>query len=278
MQPTNPSSATAFPTTSSPPDLPAPGGLCAIHQPNFWPRLTTLAKLFTADYWIVLDDVQFTRRDYQHRARLAALDDPARHQWLTIPTHLPDGRPTLIRDAVIDDPLLARRRTAGVLRQHYGTSPHWPALAKALDPVLRTFSTGRTATVAEMSTRVLLDLVGWRGQVLTSSRLPARPGRSQRLADLAAATGARAYLCGTGGMTYLDQVPFAAQNIAVTPFRPPTTTIWSSGRRLSALWALATLGPQTVAARLQALVADHTDLVGLHLPRPSPSSTRGTYR
>jgi len=205
-----------------------------------------------------LDDVQFARRDYQHRARLAALDDPARHQWLTIPTHLPNGRPTLIRDAVIAEPDIARRRTSGMLRQHYGTSPHWPALAQALDPVLNAFTTGRTAAVTETSTRVLLDLLGWKGQVFSSSRLPSRPGRSERLADLAAATGARAYLCGTGGMTYLDQAPFTAQHIAVTPFRPPTTPFWTSGRRLSALWALATLGPQTVAAHFQALAARAT--------------------
>ncbi|WP_244905395.1 hypothetical protein [Streptomyces agglomeratus] len=37
-----------------------------------------------------------------------------------------------------------------------------------------------------MSTRVLLDLLGWRGQILASSRLTARPGRSVRLVDLAA--------------------------------------------------------------------------------------------
>lgn len=39
------------------------GRVCAIHQPNLFPRLATLAKLFTADYWIVLGDVQFARRD-----------------------------------------------------------------------------------------------------------------------------------------------------------------------------------------------------------------------
>ncbi|MFJ8752007.1 WbqC family protein [Streptomyces sp. NPDC102441] len=242
-------------------ELPAPGGLCAIHQPNFFPRLTTLAKLFAADYWIVLDDVQFTRRDYQHRARLACLDDPARQQWLTIPTRLPSGRPTLIRDALIDDVDLARRKTVGMLRQHYGSSPHWPALARVLGPVLDAFATGRTATVAEVSTRLLLDLLGWPGRILVSSDLPARPGRSQRLADLAAATGARAYLCGTGGMAYLDPAPFAAQDVAVVPFQPPTAGIWSSGRRLSALWALAALGPQGAAARFHALAAEPRTLL-----------------
>ncbi|MGW1431989.1 WbqC family protein [Streptomyces sp. NPDC002431] len=271
MQPMNPSYATASPNTSSPPELPTPGGLCAIHQPNFWPRLTTLAKLFTADHWIVLDDVQFARRDYQHRARLAPLSDPAQHRWLSIPTHLPHGRSTLIRDTVIDDPDRARRRTTGMLRQHYGTSPHWPVLAQALDPVLAAFDTGGTAKVAEASTRALLDLIGWRGRILTSSRLTVRPGRSVRLADLAAATGARTYLCGTGGMTYLDPEPFAARNVAVAPFRPPTTGIWSSGRRLSALWALAALGPDAMASLLRTLAEQHLRhprLPGLPLPRP----------
>ncbi|NED93467.1 WbqC family protein [Streptomyces sp. SID11233] len=66
MQRTNLSFVPASPAASSPRERPASSGQCAIHQPNLFPRLTTLAKLFAADYWIVLDDVQFTRRDYQH--------------------------------------------------------------------------------------------------------------------------------------------------------------------------------------------------------------------
>ena len=79
--------------------------LCAIHQPSFFPRLSTQAKLFTADMWVVLDDVQFTRRDYQHCCRLAALNDPAAQQWLTVPVHLPDGRSTRIKDVRIARPV-----------------------------------------------------------------------------------------------------------------------------------------------------------------------------
>ncbi|MEU3836095.1 WbqC family protein [Streptomyces microflavus] len=257
MPPTSPSSATASPAASSP-DLPAPGGLCAIHQPNLFPRLTTLAKLFAAATWIVLDNVQFTRRDYQHRTRLAALSDPDRTQWLSIPTHLPQGRQTALRDALIVDPAPARRRTAAMLRQYYGASPHWPALAPALEPVTAAFSSGKTATVAETSTRILLDLLGWKGQILRSSDLPARTGRSQRLADLTAAAGASSYLCGTGGMKYLDEAPFTAQAIIVVPFRPPTANIWSSGRQVSVLWALATLGPAVLADRLRSAAATQT--------------------
>ena len=51
--------------------------LCAIHQPNFFPRLSTLAKLYTADIWIVLDDVQFAAATTSTAATSARR--PARH-------------------------------------------------------------------------------------------------------------------------------------------------------------------------------------------------------
>ncbi|WP_335341838.1 WbqC family protein [Streptomyces sp. CB03578] len=257
MTRTNPSSATDSPAASSP-DVPVPGGLCAIHQPNLFPRLTTLAKLFAADTWIVLDNVQFTRRDYQHRTRLAALGDPQVSRWMSIPTHLPQGRQTAVRDALIADPDLARRRTTAMLRQHYGASLYWPGLAEALEPMSAAFDSGRTAAVAETSTRSLLNLLGWKGQILRSGDLAARSGRSQRLADLTAAVGARSYLCGTGGMKYLDAAPFHAQELAVIPFLTPSAGIWASGRQVSTLWSLATLGPVALARRLRVVVAAQT--------------------
>lgn len=253
MRLTIPSSTTASPAVSSVPDRPRPGGLCAIHQPNFLPRLSTLAKLFAADYWIVLDDVQFNRRDYQHRARVTPLREPEHARWLTIPTHLPHGRRTLIRDALIVDPDTSQRRTTGVLSQSYASSPHWPLLSQALEPLLRVFGRRRTAAVAETSTRILLNLLGWRGQILRSSDLPARPGRSQRLADLAAATGARSYLCGTGGMKYLDTALFTARGITVLPFVPPPGDLWDAGRSSTSLSALMAIGPDELAAELRSL-------------------------
>ncbi|MFJ2259599.1 WbqC family protein [Streptomyces sp. NPDC087844] len=260
MPPTNPSSPTASTAVSSSLELPPPGGLCAIHQPNLFPRLTTLAKLFAADYWIVLDDVQFTRRDYQHRARLAALGDPFQRQWLSIPTHLPGGRRTAIRNALIVDPMRSCRRTRQMLWQYMGSSPHWPALDQAMVPVLDLFATtDKTAEIAEASTHVLLDLLGWRGQVLRSSRLEARLGRSQRLADLAAVTEARSYLCGAGGMRYLETGLFTSCGITVTPFRTPTADGWDTGRAISALHALMLLGPQALADAFRAVAADQDE-------------------
>ncbi|MEU8628565.1 WbqC family protein [Streptomyces sp. NPDC048669] len=239
-------------TTDRPPE-PGKGGLCAIHQPNLFPRLSTLAKLYAADCWVVLDDVQFARRDYQHRARLGSLPDPRQRQWLTLPTHLPHGRPTLIHEARLVDPAKSRRKVALLLEQYYGSSPYWPCVREALQPLLELMQeTDQADVIAETSTRLLLDLLDWRGRVVRSSTLPSRSGRSERLADLADATGAATYLCGTGGMRYLRPEVFRQRAIKVASFRTPTGGgPWSGAREISSLWALMTYGPGKVSSYLR---------------------------
>jgi hypothetical protein len=149
--------------------------VCAIHQPNLFPRLSTLAKLYTADRWIALDDVQFARREYQHRARLADRDEPARQQWLTLPTHLPQGRSTSISQARLVDPRRSRRTVQSLVRQYYGRSPHWQAVSDVLAQVLDTLDTShRVADIARTSTTALLRVLGWPGKALASSEIPTR--------------------------------------------------------------------------------------------------------
>ncbi|MEU7864345.1 WbqC family protein [Nonomuraea sp. NPDC049141] len=253
MTPTRLFSAPDSTAGSLRPDLPY-GEVCAIHQPNLFPRLATLAKLFTADYWIVLDDVQFARRDYQHRACLASLDGSRPLRWLSISTHLPHGRSTTIRGARLADPARCRRRVVQLLADHYRHSAYWPPFKRRLEPVLAAFeSTDRLADVTELSTRMLLEEVGWPGRILHSSDLLARGERSQRLADLAWLTGATTYLCGTGGMRYLDPAAFRVHSIEVLPFQTPASDIWASAREVSAVHALMLAGPCALRRELAAL-------------------------
>lgn len=107
-------------------------------------------------------------------------------------------------------------------------------------------NTDRVADLARTSTVALLAALGWSGEVLESSTIPTRRDRSERLADLAVATGSTHYLCGTGGLRYLDHQPFAARGITVVPFHTPVDTgdrLWQWARRVSSLWALSEVGP-----------------------------------
>ncbi|MFD8320729.1 WbqC family protein [Kitasatospora purpeofusca] len=121
------------------------GPVCAIHQPNLLPRLSVLAKILAADVWVVLDDVQHARRDHQHRARLGALTGDAT-RWLSLPTSLPNGRVTLIRDARLTDPARSRRHVEGVLRERLGDGALGHPAAAPFDRIIATVSTSAMPT------------------------------------------------------------------------------------------------------------------------------------
>lgn len=228
------------------------GTVVAIHQPNLAPRLSTLAKLYAADIWIVLDDVQFNARDYQHRARLADLDNPERQRWLSIPTHRPHGRSTLIRDVRVADARIARRRLELLTAQHYRRAPGWPNVGAVVDATLDALrTTNQLAAIAEASTRALLTLLGWHGTIHHSHTFAVGAERSARLADLTAAVHGSTYLTGTGGARYLSTEPFEHHALAIEIFTPPSSHgPWPAARRLSALHATAQLGARLLRTRI----------------------------
>ncbi|MCX4749183.1 WbqC family protein [Kitasatospora sp. NBC_01287] len=227
--------------------------MCAIHQPNLLPRLSTVAKIFAADVWVVLDDVQFTRRDYQHRARLGDLRSGAT-RWLSLPTHLPDGRATVIRQARLLDPACSRSRMEGVLREQYRASPFWPEFSDRLGPVLDLFdATNRTAEITQASTELLLAALGWHGRLVRSSDFAVRAGRTRRLVDLCRAVGAGSYLCGTGGSRYVERQEFANARIEFVPFTVPEVGVWAEARSLSTAHALMVHGPAVVRRTMEAV-------------------------
>jgi len=235
--------------------------LCAIHQSNFLPRLSTLAKLYATDIWIILDDVQFTRRDYQHRCYVAPVTGtPFPGRWLTIPVHLPSGRATRIKDVRLAEPALTAKRTSGILRHYYRHVPHRSDILNLIPGIEETImSTERLADVSEHATITLIWLLNWPGAICRSSDIPAREGRYERLTDLTRAVGAATHLCGPGGSRYLDPAPFAALGLAVAMVTSPqhaTDLSHENARRVSAPADLAMAGPE----RLSTAMREHARL------------------
>lgn len=248
---------------------PTASRLCAIHQPNLFPRLSTLAKLCAADVWVVLDDVQFTRRDYQHRARLGPRSDPSAQQWMSLSVTLPNGRNTKIRDVRIVDSDTCRRRVARMTRQIHGHGQHWEPVGDEIEHVVQLMrQTDQLAEIATASTQSLLKLVGWSGEVVRSSEIAARPERSLRLADLALAVGATDYVCGTGGAKYIQEEAFIDHGVEIRYFVPPESGMWQGATRVSAIAALAEDGRAALSASLH-----QVDATGSNGPSRWPDRT-----
>ncbi len=152
------------------------------------------------------------------------------------------------------EPGLALQRVTSLLHQYYSRSPYRAAVLDLLPQVEDAFAcTERLADVSERATLALPRTVKWPGVTCRSRDLPARSGRSQRLADLTRAVGGTAYLCGTGGSRYLDPEPFITKGLGIELFTPPEHAAggtWKDDRRVTALADLAAAGPTALAEQL----------------------------
>ncbi|HEX5801447.1 MAG TPA: WbqC family protein [Azospira sp.] len=224
--------------------------IAAIHQPNFLPWLGYLDRMRRADVFIVLDHVQFERRNYQNRTRIR-LDGHG--HWLTVPVHQ-HSRQERILDKRIDNPAPGERGWAAdlgrTLRHAYRDAPF---LERYLTP-LRELLDARPESLVELDL-AMLDLLRTAFAIDTpivrSSRLGVDGAKSALILNLCRAVGADAYLAGMGGSrAYLDGEAFADAGIAIDwqDFAHPRYRQCGGGEflpGLSAIDLLFNLGPES---------------------------------
>ncbi|HTW14760.1 MAG TPA: WbqC family protein [Nocardioides sp.] len=192
--------------------------IVAIHQPNLFPRLKVLQKLALADLWVVLDDVQFNRRDYQQRSWVQPTDPMNPAQWCSLPVTLPQRRRTPIRDVVVSAPAAwatFRRKVDFLYAAHPvvrrlldsaeagvappGTSGASTTMDEAIEHELP-----RLSGIAISSTTALLAEAGVAPHVVLASTLrdTVEP-KSSGILQILAAVGATTYLADSGARGYL---------------------------------------------------------------------------
>lgn len=190
--------------------------IVAVHQPCFLPWLGYLERMAEADLFILLDHVQFERRNYQNRTRIC-VDGQA--QWLTVPVHQ-HSQLEKICDKLIDNPPVHDDHWWGAnhartLRHAYRNAPF---LADFEAPLRR---------VLEMPHRHLVDLnlelldvlreaMDITTPMVKSSELKAAGARSELILNLCLTVGADTYLAGMGGSrSYLDVDAFRAAGVDI---------------------------------------------------------------
>ncbi|HET7776715.1 MAG TPA: WbqC family protein, partial [Azospira sp.] len=172
--------------------------LVAVHQPNFLPWLGYLDRMIRADLFILLDHVQFERRNYQNRTRIR-LD--GRDHWLTVPVQQ-HSRHERILDKRIDNPLPGEHCWASdlgrTLRHAYRNSPHLERYA----PPLRAILDSRPEFLLDLDMAMLdflREAFAIRTPMIRSSQLEVGGAKSELILNLCRAVGADTYLAGMGG-------------------------------------------------------------------------------
>jgi hypothetical protein len=189
--------------------------LVAIHQPHYLPWLGYLSRMARADLFVVLDHVQFERRNYQNRTRVRIGGEG---RWLTVPVEQ-HSREERILDKRIDNRLPGPRHWSRIhfltLRHAYREAPFLDAYLGKLGAIFAQ----RFETLAELDAALLEFLraaYGIRTPLVRSSTLSPQGAKSELVLDLCRRVGASGLLVGLGrSRRYLDREAFARAGIAL---------------------------------------------------------------
>ena len=222
--------------------------IVAIHQPHFLPWLGYLHRMARADLFVLLDHVQFERRNYQNRTMIR-VDGEAR--WLTVPV-IQRSQKERITDKRVDNRESGARRWAprqlSTLRYAYRGAEYLRLYVDELAELLET-PWERLVDLDQAGLELLRRAFGIRTPMLTSTELGAEGTRGELILNVCRAVGADTLLAGLGGSRgYLDHAAFARAGVRVVlqEFRHPVYRQCGGGpftAGLSALDLLFNCGP-----------------------------------
>lgn len=179
----------------------------AIHQPQCWPWPRYIHKVMSADLFVYLDTVQFTRNGRQNRNQVKG---PSGALWLTVPVRHRLGQ------RIFEVEIAQRhrlRKHLHALAQSYGRTEGYRQWAGELDDLMRTGSSSLCELAIATTEWILRKLS------VTTSRVRASELRcadahgsdatgSRLVAELCAKLGARQYLSGSGATEYMSRADF----------------------------------------------------------------------
>jgi len=183
----------------------------AIVQSSYVPWKGYFDMINLADELILLDSVQFTRRDWRNRNRIKT---PQGARWLTIPVITKGRYLQRIDEVEVEDPGWADRhwRTLG---QHYQASPCFATMRELVQPL---FFEGDQSRLTEINRRLLTglcELLGIHTPITRDTDYELRGSSSERLLALCLQAGATHYLSGPAARAYLDVEAFAERAVEV---------------------------------------------------------------
>lgn len=191
----------------------------AVHQPNYLPWPGFFHKMARCDVFVLLDNVQYPRREYCNRAKVRS---PQGAFWLTLPVEKA-GINAKVSEIRISEPGRNLVRHFKTLRQLYGRAPFFDSVEDNLAPLYRK----TWDRLWPLNTALIGALAGMLGIftpiVLASSLGEPAGGKSERIIALCREVGADTYLSGRGAKDYNDPQAYAAAGITLVyqDYAPP---------------------------------------------------------
>lgn len=183
----------------------------AIVQSSYIPWKGYFDLIRAADEFILLDDVQFTKRDWRSRNRIKTKDGLC---WLTIPVHNKGRFQQRVMDTTISDPGWAERHWQ-TIHSAYARTPFFDTYAPRLKSVYEHPPSDRLSDVNRSLIETVCQMLEITTPITWSSEYHPVEGRNERLIDLCMKAGATDYLSGPSARGYMDEAAFTSAGVTV---------------------------------------------------------------
>lgn len=211
------------------------------HQPHYLPSVQYFARMRDADVFVLADDVQFCKQDWQNRNRILT---PQGVQWVIVPVLRKTEE--LILEKKVDHQKDFRRQHIGMLRSSYGRSPGWKHLEELVE-ILMSEKWELLVDVQRATLAWFARFFGYESKLRWASELglsESEPNR--RLAAQCRLLGCDTYLHGEGARNYMDCSVFDGIRLVKHCWEPKEyEQKWSGGSfvpNLSVVDLIANLG------------------------------------
>jgi hypothetical protein len=184
----------------------------AIVQSNYIPWKGYFDLIRAVDAFVLLDEVQFTKRDWRNRNRIKT---PAGARWLSIPVVSKGRFIQAIDETEIAEAWADKHWTA--LQHSYARAPHFQAMAPRIQVLYEQAAEERLLSRANfILVSGICHLVGIATPIHWSRDFLTHGIKTDRLLSICTAIGATHYLSGPAGRAYLETDKFRECGIDVS--------------------------------------------------------------
>ena len=182
-----------------------------ILQPSYLPWLGFFEQMSRSDKFVLLDDVQYTRRDWRNRNRIRVRENWI---WLTVPVQQKSRFSQSLLETRIDNSVSWRRKHLETLRQHYCKAPFFEKYFPRCQQVYEKDWTFLFDLCLE-TINLIKEEMGIETPLLRSSEMKPGGEKTERLVSICRELGATHYLSGESGSNYIAEEGFSSQGIAL---------------------------------------------------------------
>lgn len=183
------------------------------HQPNYLPYLGFFHKIYHADHFVIVDNVQYVKRGpfgWMGRNQIKTVSGA---QWLSVPILVKGKFEQKISEARIEPDLPWARKHWKSLLVNYGKAPYFSKYADFFEEAYLKKNWEFFVDLSCHMIRYLLQSFGITKPISKASELGAEGKADELIIDLCKKTGADTYLHGKHGRDYIDPAKFDGAGI-----------------------------------------------------------------